>query len=93
MDKGMPAFFVGCFSAMVVVVVISTRCFYNMTDIETTDAVLHYFGVSLNQKKFLAEAIGTFIVVVLATGSVVVDAKTGGSLGLPFIAFARLWEL
>jgi glycerol uptake facilitator-like aquaporin len=49
--------------------------------------------ISLNQKKFLAEAIGTFIVVVLATGSVVVDAKTGGSLGLPFIAFARLWEL
>ena len=46
-----------------------------MTDIETTDAVLHYFGVSLNQKKFLAEVIGTFIVVVLATGSVVVDAK------------------
>jgi aquaporin Z len=44
--------------------------------------------ISLNQKKFLAEVIGTFIVVVLATGSVVVDAKTGGSLGLPFIAFA-----
>jgi aquaporin Z len=44
--------------------------------------------ISLNQKKFLAEVIGTFIVVVLATGSVVIDAKTGGSLGLPFIAFA-----
>ena len=44
--------------------------------------------MSLNQKKFLAEVIGTFIVVVLATGSVVVDAKLGGSLGLPFIAFA-----
>ena len=23
------------------------RCFYNMSDIETTDAVLHYFGVYL----------------------------------------------
>lgn len=40
------------------------------------------------QKKFLAEVIGTFIVVVLATGSVVLDAKSGGALGLPFIAFA-----
>jgi predicted protein tyrosine phosphatase len=28
-----------------------------------------------NQKKFVAEAIGTFIVVVFATGSVVIDAK------------------
>jgi aquaporin Z len=44
--------------------------------------------MSLNQKKFLAEVIGTFIVVVLATGSVVVDVKMGGSLGLPFIVFA-----
>ena len=40
------------------------------------------------QKKFAAEVIGTFIVVVLATGSVVIDAKTGGMLGLPFVAFA-----
>jgi aquaporin Z len=40
------------------------------------------------QKKFFAEVIGTFIVVVLATGSVVLDAKYGGSLGLPFVAFA-----
>lgn len=40
------------------------------------------------QKRFGAEVIGTFIVVVLATGSVVVDAKFGGKLGLPFIAFA-----
>lgn len=42
------------------------------------------------QKRFFAEVIGTFIVVVLATGSVVLDAKTngGGILGLPFIAFA-----
>ena len=41
-----------------------------------------------NQKKFVAEIIGTFIVVVLATGSVVIDAKTNGILGIPFIAFA-----
>jgi aquaporin Z len=42
-----------------------------------------------NQKRFIAEFIGTFIVVVLATGSVVIDAKTNGSvLGVPFIAFA-----
>src|SRR5918994_3154009 len=41
-----------------------------------------------NQKKFIAEIIGTFIVVLLATGSVVIDAKTDGVLGIPFIAFA-----
>jgi aquaporin Z len=41
-----------------------------------------------NQKKFVAEVIGTFIVVVFATGSVVIDAKLGGVLGVPFIAFA-----
>jgi aquaporin Z len=41
-----------------------------------------------NQRKFVAEVIGTFIVVVLATGSVVIDAKTNGILGIPFIAFA-----
>jgi aquaporin Z len=41
-----------------------------------------------NQKKFVAEFIGTFIVVVLATGSVVIDAKFNGILGIPFIAFA-----
>lgn len=40
------------------------------------------------QKRFFAEIIGTFIVVVLSTGSVVLDAKLGGSLGLPFVAFA-----
>ena len=44
--------------------------------------------LSSSQKKFVAEVIGTFIVVVLATGSVVLDAKFGGRLGLPFIAFA-----
>jgi aquaporin Z len=41
-----------------------------------------------SQKRFAAEVIGTFIVVVLATGSVVIDAKFSGQLGLPFIAFA-----
>ena len=41
-----------------------------------------------NQKKFIAEVIGTFIVVVFATGSVVIDAKLGGVLGVPLIAFA-----
>jgi aquaporin Z len=40
-----------------------------------------------SQKRFAAEVIGTFIVV-LATGSIVIDAKLGGGLGLPFIAFA-----
>ena len=41
------------------------------------------------QKRFFAEVIGTFIVVALATGSVILDAKIGGGLlGLPFIAFA-----
>ena len=44
--------------------------------------------LSTNQKKFVAELIGTFIVVVLATGSVVIDAKFNGILGLPFVAFA-----
>jgi aquaporin Z len=44
--------------------------------------------MSLNRKKFLAEIMGTFIVVVLATGSVVIDAKMGGRLGHPFVAFA-----
>ena len=44
--------------------------------------------LSSNQKKFIAEVIGTFIVVLLATGSVVLDAKTNGILGIPFIAFA-----
>jgi aquaporin Z len=44
--------------------------------------------LNLSQKRFAAEIIGTFIVVVLATGSVVIDAKFGGKLGLPFIAFA-----
>ncbi len=45
-------------------------------------------NLSSNQTKFLAEVIGTFIIVVLATGSVVIDAKLNGKLGIPFIAFA-----
>ncbi len=45
-------------------------------------------NISSNQKKFIAEVIGTFIVVVLATGSVIIDAKLHGILGIPFIAFA-----
>src|SRR6476619_7648729 len=40
------------------------------------------------QRRFFAEVIGTFIVVALATGSVVLDAKSGGVLGLPFVAIA-----
>jgi aquaporin Z len=44
--------------------------------------------LSLNQRKFIAEVIGTFIVVVFATGSIVIDAKMNGKLGVPFIAFA-----
>jgi len=42
-------------------------------------------NLSLNQKKFIVEFIGTFIVVVLATGSMVIDAKMGGNLGIFFI--------
>jgi aquaporin Z len=41
-----------------------------------------------DQRKFVAEVIGTFIVVVFATGSVVIDAKLHGILGVPFVAFA-----
>ena len=44
--------------------------------------------LTTNQRKFIAEVIGTFIVVVFATGSVVIDAKTHGLLGVPFIVFA-----
>lgn len=36
--------------------------------------------LTLTQKKFAAEVIGTFVVVVLATGSVVIDATFGGKL-------------
>ena len=44
--------------------------------------------LSTNQKRFVAEIVGTFVVVVLATGSVVINAKLNGVLGLPFVAFA-----
>lgn len=44
--------------------------------------------LTVDQKRFLAELIGTLVVVVLATGSVVADAKLNGILDLPFIAFA-----
>ncbi len=43
---------------------------------------------SRNKKIFFAELIGTFTVIVFATGSVVLDAKLNGALGLPFIAIA-----
>ena len=45
-------------------------------------------GLTPNQRSFFAEVIGTFLVVVLATGSVVIDARLNGKLGIPFIAFA-----
>jgi len=44
--------------------------------------------ITPNQKKFIAEVIGTFIVVVFATGAVVIDSKMHGILGISFIAFA-----
>lgn len=44
--------------------------------------------LSSNQKKFFAELIGTFVVVVFATGSVVLDAEYVGTFGLWFVALA-----
>ncbi|MGI0066500.1 MAG: MIP/aquaporin family protein, partial [Nitrosotalea sp.] len=44
--------------------------------------------LSLNQKKFFAEVIGTFVIVVFATGAVVLDAKYVGTFGLWFVALA-----
>ena len=41
-----------------------------------------------SQKIFFAELVGTFVVVLCATGSVVIDAQMGGVLGLAFVAFA-----
>ena len=41
-----------------------------------------------NKKIFFAELIGTFTVIVFATGSVVLDAKLNGALGLTFISIA-----
>ena len=42
--------------------------------------------LSSNQKRFFAELIGTFVVVVLASGSVVLDATYVGAFGLWFVA-------
>jgi aquaporin Z len=44
--------------------------------------------LSSNQKRFFAELIGTFVVVVFATGSVVLDAKFAGTFGIWFVALA-----
>jgi aquaporin Z len=44
--------------------------------------------LTAGQKIFFAELVGTFVVVLCATGSVVIDAKLGGAPGLAFIAFA-----
>ncbi len=43
--------------------------------------------LTLNHKKFIVEVIGTFIVAVLATEAVVIDAKYNGVMGIPFVAF------
>lgn len=44
--------------------------------------------LTVNQKIFFAELLGTFVVVVSATGSVVLNAKSEGTIGLWFEAFA-----
>jgi aquaporin Z len=44
--------------------------------------------LTAGQKIFFAELAGTFVVVLCATGSVVIDAKLGGAPELAFIAFA-----
>lgn len=44
--------------------------------------------ISETQKKFFAELIGTFTIVICATGSVVINAQSGGAIGLWFEAFA-----
>ena len=44
--------------------------------------------ISSTKKIFLAELIGTFVVVVCATGSVVANAQSGGKIGLWYEAFA-----
>lgn len=44
--------------------------------------------LSSNQKKFFAELIGTFVVVVFATGSVVLAVKYSGIFGLWFVSLA-----
>lgn len=44
--------------------------------------------ISDTKKKFFVEIIGTFVVVVLATGSVVINVQSQGKIGLWFEAFA-----
>lgn len=44
--------------------------------------------LTATQRIFFAELAGTFVVVLFATGSVVIDARMGGALGLPFVAAA-----
>jgi aquaporin Z len=44
--------------------------------------------LSENQKRFFAEIIGTFVLVVFATGSVVANAQSDGKIGLWFEGFA-----
>ncbi len=44
--------------------------------------------LSSNQKRFFAELIGTFVIVVCATGSVVINTQHGGKIGLWLEAFA-----
>src|SRR6476661_1961117 len=44
--------------------------------------------LSPNQKRFFAELIGTFVVVVFATGSVVLAVKYSETFGLWFVALA-----
>jgi hypothetical protein len=58
--------------------------------ITTTDDTGLSNRLTSSQKKFVAEVIGTFIVVILATGSVVIDAKTSGVLAflLQFLALS-----
>ncbi len=43
-------------------------------------------NLSPNHRMFLAETVGTFVVVVLATASVVIDARYGNKIGLWFVA-------
>lgn len=42
-------------------------------------------------KKYLSEALGTFILIFAGTGCVIVNSQTGGALGLPGIA--AVWGL
>jgi glycerol uptake facilitator-like aquaporin len=44
--------------------------------------------LSASQKRFFAELIGTFVVVIFATGSVVLSVKYSGMFGLWFVALA-----